>query len=253
MGDLPLRDHFELYYHVAGASLKLDMEILGLKIQGASILDIGCGPGALLKSLKDSGATVEGFDLDPHVIEYGKKFISEISVGDALDHSSPLGNFDYILMGCVLPHLSDPVAFLKSLHSRMNMTQKLVLTLPNLDQCFDYSPGPFYEFLHIGHIHYFNSTTIERCANSSGFIVDQIIPRGAAMVVLLTKTIHVIPNINNAFQQSLSAVRFSDFRYREIDKPIQKILRSYYRNPRRLIRIAIAKLRQALYSDRNHY
>ncbi len=243
MGDLPLTEHFELYYKVAGPSLLLDLELFNLKISGSNILDIGCGPGAALKYLKESGASVRGFDLDPKVIEYGKRYIHEIEVGDALTWDSSLEEFDYILMGCVLPHLSDPVAFLKTLHNRMHYSQKLIISAPNLDQCHAYSPGPFYEFLHIGHIHYFNAVTIERCANSAGFIVDQIIPRGAAMSVMLTKSEKIKHNENNAFFGSLTSIRFADLAHRGIDKPIQKKIHAFYRNPRRLMRSAIFKLR----------
>lgn len=245
MGDLPPSEHFQLYYQVAGPSLMLDLNLLGVEIKKTRFLDIGCGPGAVLKFLKDSGGTVRGFDLDPNIIEFGRKFVEEIEVGDALSWDSPLQDFDLILMGCVLPHLANPVEFLKSLHDRMNFSQKVVLTLPNLDQCNEYSSGPFTEFLHIGHIHYFNAITIERCANSAGFVVEKIVPRGAAMAVLLTKTTVAPTNSNNAFLGSLTSIQFSDFSYRGVDRPIRKALRKFYRSPKRLIRSFVNKVRQS--------
>lgn len=60
------------------------MELLDLR-EGKSILDLGCGNGALTKKLSDLGASVIGMDASPELLEIAKKNYPELNFlqGDA--------------------------------------------------------------------------------------------------------------------------------------------------------------------------
>lgn len=246
MGALPPAEHFSLYYNTAGPSLKIDLDILEVSLESASVLDVGCGPGGVLKYLKDQGCRVEGYDLDPHVVEYGKALIPEIFVGDALDFPSKIQEFDLVLLGCVLPHLQDPVNFLRRLGKKMNSHQKLILSLPNLDYCFEYSKQSFTDFLHLGHLFYFGFTTLERCVNEAGFTIEGSSPRGSAMVVVLKKSKKRIENRNNAFFATVSAINFMTIRLSGVGETMRKAQAKFDRSPVQVMRRVGRKMRKGM-------
>ena len=226
MGDLSQEDHWALYSAVEGPKLGLNLNLMGMDVSTKSILDIGCGPGAVLYHLKSLGAVVAGFDVDPNVIEYGKKFIDEIRLGNANTEQIP-SEVNIVLLNCVLPHLSHPLAFLRKLRESMNTEQRLILTLPNLDYCFEYSDESFSKFLHIGHYFYFNVTTIERLLNLGGFSIESVVPRGAAMAIEAKKSSKPLLNENNAFWTSVSAINLMNIKTSRVAFDLEEIARNW--------------------------
>jgi SAM-dependent methyltransferase len=81
-------------------------------VPGATVADVGCGPGATLAVL---AATVgeqghaAGVDADPGAIEYAKAAIADMpqataTVGDATASGLPTGEFDVVMCRHVLAH-----------------------------------------------------------------------------------------------------------------------------------------------------
>jgi SAM-dependent methyltransferase len=102
------------------------LDRIGLK-PGMSCLDIGCGPGAVMRLMADRvgpGGRVTGVDVDGRLgrlalgelrNEGGSEF--EFVEGDALKlETVPAGPFDLSFCRLVLMHLSDPVALLEKMH-----------------------------------------------------------------------------------------------------------------------------------------
>lgn len=236
MGDISVEEHWNLYSVCAGPALALNLRLLGIDIQRKKVLDTGCGPGAVLNHLKSLGAIVEGFDVDPAVISFGRQFIKEIRLGDA-NKEKISRDVDIVLLNCVLPHLSDPVSFLSSLRESIKSeNQSLILTLPNLDYCFDYSDVSFAKFLHIGHYFYFNAATVERMLNVAGFIVESMVTRGAAMAIRASKSGELLDNENNAFWTTVSAINFMNLKLSRVGKDIDAIAANWRRPlPRRVM------------------
>lgn len=86
---------------------------------GASVLDVGCGPGTITADLAgrvapgqvlgiDRGADVVALAAAEHAGRAGLRF----AVGDVYDLDAPDGAFDVVHAHQVLQHLSDPVAAL---------------------------------------------------------------------------------------------------------------------------------------------
>ncbi len=92
---------------------------------GMSLLDCGCGPGAITFGLADAVAPgrVVGADIEPAMIEQAARLAAEegvqnveFRVGDIYDLPFEDGEFDVVFSHSVTEHLSDPVRALRELH-----------------------------------------------------------------------------------------------------------------------------------------
>lgn len=158
------------------------------------ILEIGCGSGGILYSLKQEGYRVEGYDLDEYRINYGKQYIDELICADALDNHIEYLGVDYVLMSNVLEHIDDPKSLLRDLSVRISEKAKIIIDVPNYEFLCDYSNN--IRFLHISHIWYFSPITLERLLRECGFKIVYVECRGAAMTMICEKADEEIQEYN---------------------------------------------------------
>lgn len=214
MGNLDDKTHMLLEYNVMSLYFINIFNSLKMQPRDTSIIEIGCGSGGILRALKEWGAkAVKGYDIDQHRVDYGKNTIEEIAVGDALslDPTVFLG-FNVVLLSNVLEHLSNPYEFLFKITSLITSPNvRIVIDIPNLEYCYGYSNTSFLKFLHIAHLWYFNSITIERLLNQVGLGVDHIFPGEAGLTVICSKRFGPINNFNNAYWNSVSSINYANF------------------------------------------
>jgi len=85
-------------------------------VEGGRLLDVGCGTGSLLQTLRAGGWQVEGVEPDPRSAAFARAcglIVHELTFQEA---SFPAGSFDAITMNHVLEHLPDPVDALRRCH-----------------------------------------------------------------------------------------------------------------------------------------
>jgi methionine biosynthesis protein MetW len=91
--------------------------IAQLVSEGARVLDVGCGEGALMRLLaRECGARARGMELDPAKVHACVSRGLSVVQGDAerdLEHF-PSAAFDYIIFSHTLLHLRRPLAALKT-------------------------------------------------------------------------------------------------------------------------------------------
>lgn len=96
------------------------------------ILDIGCGRGLMLATLKQAGWTVLGTQVSKNAAAYAQEVLGiEVIVGDVLEARFPSQSFDVITLYQVLEHLPNPGEYLDEIHRLLKPGGWLILEVPN--------------------------------------------------------------------------------------------------------------------------
>jgi 2-polyprenyl-3-methyl-5-hydroxy-6-metoxy-1,4-benzoquinol methylase len=130
---------------------------------GGRLLDIGSGNGAMLRAFARADPTwrLAGSDL-------GDRFAEEIGAipGVSDFYAGPVddipGQYDLVTMMHVLEHVPSPVAFLRSLRSRLAGEGFLLVQVPNAER------NPF-DLLVADHCSHFSPTALHQVLRSAGY------------------------------------------------------------------------------------
>jgi 2-polyprenyl-3-methyl-5-hydroxy-6-metoxy-1,4-benzoquinol methylase len=97
-----------------------------------SVLDVGCGAGAVGRSIRDRADRLVGIELEPTAAERAREHYDDVHVGAVEDVLPALGeSFDTILAYDVLEHLVDPVAVVRGLRGVAAPDALLHVSTPN--------------------------------------------------------------------------------------------------------------------------
>jgi len=149
-------------------------------IKPGSILDLGCGTGAIVKELQSRriGEEYLAVDYSKDAIEYLKKNSSgiETQVDDFTANTVNLtGTFDLVLVIHVLQHLKEPHKFIKNILNNLDFSF-LIVEVPLEDLIINKisSKIGFNDKNPTGSLQFFNKETILDLLTESGLtIVDQ--------------------------------------------------------------------------------
>jgi ubiquinone/menaquinone biosynthesis C-methylase UbiE len=117
---------------------KLVLDILKEhKIANKTVLDLGCGDGALAGLLAMEGAIVTGIDLEPKAIELAREMFSKRGLNGnfILQQTSTAQiiantSFDYIVCADVIEHVEKPDIMLEEIHRILKPGGMAILTTP---------------------------------------------------------------------------------------------------------------------------
>ncbi len=150
--------------------------ICPITVRNKIIMDVGCGGGSLLDSLK--GLTKKQIAIEPYNNYYNSLKKRDIEVFRNLKEAH--GNFqeqiDIAFAIQVLEHTSNPIKFLKDIFKLLKKNGILILSTPNRDDILmealpDIYPSFFYRVVHRW---YFNAKSLVFCAKKSGFKLNEI-------------------------------------------------------------------------------
>jgi SAM-dependent methyltransferase len=98
------------------------------------VLDVGCGSGGHLKTLKDQGWEPHGIEISEVAAAHARELVTgNIHTGTLESAPFPPQSFDLILMSHSLEHLPSPVSALRLVHRLLKDDGLLVVTVPNVD------------------------------------------------------------------------------------------------------------------------
>lgn len=182
------------------------LSIIDYKRSRVKILEIGCACGGTLLRIKNNNPSAElyGIEICEPAAEIAKNFAEVLTADlESLERLDFIAKFDYIVMGDVLEHLFDTDAVLQKVHSWLNQTGKLVVSVPNISHVsvvmsllsgqWEYDDSGI---LDRTHIRFFTMDSIKYYLQKNGFQIDLLGSRVA-------KVDHQLASIFEAFQEEL--------------------------------------------------
>lgn len=153
------------------------------KCKGKSVLHLGavdsfngkvCG---LHKRLMNVSCFVIGLDIDSHGIGKARSAgIQNIVYGDLekLGKVSIAGNFDVIVAGEIIEHLSNPGLFLEGVKRFFSHHTEMIVTTPNAFSLHRFLIAlRGIEYVHPDHVSYYSYTTLEHLLQRHGFTTEE--------------------------------------------------------------------------------
>lgn len=176
-----------VYHHNYDYKIDMDTDHVGPRIcrmvgHEKRVLEIGAGPGAITRLLKEHGqCRVTAIELDGQAIEKLGAFCDQVHRCDLNDHDWPSavsaeGQFQVVVAADVLEHLYDPWATLRAMHDLLSEDGYLVVSLPHIGHQavlvslaaghFDYHD---WGLLDRTHIRFFGVENMQRLFEETGF------------------------------------------------------------------------------------
>ena len=140
------------------------------------ILDIGCGNGRYLSTLKKQGWQTYGIEKSPKSSKYARDVLElEVNTGDLLDCKYQAEFFDVITMWHSLEHLYEPILTLKEAKRILKDDGLLIIAVPNVDS-FDAKifKKYWYQLEFPIHLIAFTPDSITKMLNRAGFHIRKI-------------------------------------------------------------------------------
>jgi SAM-dependent methyltransferase len=135
-----------------------------------SILEIGCGSGALLRELLAAWPDAKGYGIDPALSDVDRSDNRiRLERGFVEDIPETLRGFDLIIAVNVIEHLPSPDKFISSLRSRLAPNGSVVIVCPAVDP-------PNVELLFFDHIYSLTTRAINSAAGAASLVVREGAP-----------------------------------------------------------------------------
>lgn len=139
------------------------------------VLEVGCGPGLLLKELERElpAASISGADVSPAALAAARRrshesdlFVIDLEDPDFMrTHRERLQTFDLVIACEVLEHLADDLTALERLSALLVAGGQLIITVPGgAKTAFDRA---------IGHVRHYDRRELAERLRSAGFQVER--------------------------------------------------------------------------------
>ncbi len=138
---------------------------------GGRILDVGCGDGFFLRSVKSIGWEAHGIEMNEKAVHRAKSIgVDQVTQGTFADASYPDNYFDVIRFWSVLEHIHDPVTTLTKVNQLLKPKGLLVLQVPNYRSAAARWAGPRWSAWDVPrHLYHFSSRSLTTLLEKSGF------------------------------------------------------------------------------------
>ena len=102
-----------------------------------SILDVGCGYGALAEAMKNQGYKVVGIEANAEAYAIASRRINQVIYADLtsiVEVQRAVGkrSFDYVIFSDVIEHLCDPYTIIVEYKKFLHDKSKMIISVPNI-------------------------------------------------------------------------------------------------------------------------
>lgn len=141
------------------------------KATGA-LLDIGCGPGLLLKLARERGYATQGCDISEWATEYARSQGFDVRTGDVQTLGYGAGQFDVVVINHTLEHLPQPLDTLREACRVLKDDGVLLVGVPNFASFMSRVMRERWAgLLPDQHLWHFTPLTLTRALRQAGFRV----------------------------------------------------------------------------------
>ena len=114
-----------------GQERRLDLVRRTVPLEGARILDAGCGLGLFVRRFNDFSDQVYGVDIDPERVAQASQSLDHVQVGSAEALPYPDDFFEVVFSNEVLEHVDDDRAAVREAYRVLRPGGHLVVFAPN--------------------------------------------------------------------------------------------------------------------------
>jgi len=179
---------FEAYFDEMGEKFGIEVRErihwICEMVKGDRVLDIGCSQGIAPIILAREGRNVTGVDIEQDAIDFASSRRSEeletvqekldFVCDDFLNIDFGSRKFDSIILGEVLEHLSDPIAFVEKSHKLLVPDGTLIVTVPfGINDYFDHKRTYYFSGVFDLLTDYFQIVDIRYFGNWVGFLSER--------------------------------------------------------------------------------
>lgn len=100
-------------------------------VPNGRLLDVGCGSGEWLQTMRGLGWQGEGVDFDEAAVKVGRQRGLAVRCGTVQQQNYPSESFDAIILNHVIEHVPEPVGTVSECRRILKRGGKLVLCTPN--------------------------------------------------------------------------------------------------------------------------
>lgn len=159
-------------------------KVTGKVCRSGKLLDVGCGEGLFLHTVKELGYETAGLELSEYAAGYARKEfgleVRNASIGDA---GFGDGTFDVITFWHVLEHLADPLSALEKARRLLKPGGRLLVAVPNINDdlgqaFYRLRTGNYFQIYTPDskepHLYHFSTATLRRLLEKAGFTLERL-------------------------------------------------------------------------------
>ena len=143
------------------------------KLRPRSLVEIGCGDGALLAQLRGFARVLDGFELSEPAAELARRAVPEarrIEPYDGEHVPAEDGEYDLAILSHVLEHVADPAPLLSE---AARVAHEVIVEVPLEDNRSAARPVKRAEAERIGHLHTFDRAAVRELLAGSALVVEE--------------------------------------------------------------------------------
>lgn len=180
--------YWQYQYDVAMGHMVPLLQAWGVRLNGADVLDVGCGSGGGTCATLDAGARCWGFDINPRLIDEARALQGSRAIhfesGNMYEQAVPFGGqkFDLVVLHDVFEHLDDKDATMQKLASYLRPGGNILITFPPYFSAYGahqqhlrapYAKLPFFHLLPFA-----MSSIIPRLKGEHPYVIEEVTKLG---------------------------------------------------------------------------
>jgi SAM-dependent methyltransferase len=137
-----------------------------------TLVEIGCGDGALLAQLRGLAPVFDGFELSEPAVELARRALPDarrLEAYDGAEVPAEDGEYDLAILSHVLEHVAEPVPLIAE---AARVAHEVVVEVPLEDNWSGRRPKHVAESERIGHLHLFERADVRALLVEAGLVIE---------------------------------------------------------------------------------